>query len=126
DQGDTVNDRHDSTEPGRLEGRVEAHPRHEIDRRRRAAPVPLYEFRHLAHDDLLDIAAAREGLAHTGRIDVELDVRISAAQHIALKVDGNDEREGERASIHAPVDLVERDHRWLPEAGRKEGTRNPC
>jgi hypothetical protein len=125
DQGDTVDDRHHPGEPGLLQGRVEAHPRHEIDRRRCAAPAALNELRHLTDDDLLRVAAAREGLAHARRIHVELDFRTSVAQDVALKVNGNDECKSELAAIHARIDPIERYHRRLTEAGREEGTGNP-
>ena len=59
----------------------------------------------------LDVAAAGEGLRHARRVDVELDLRDAARQHVALEVRRNDEGEGVGARVHAGVHLCSRDER---------------
>jgi hypothetical protein len=56
--------------------------------------VALDELVDLAHHHLLDVAAAGEGLGHARGVNVELDRRRLAGQHVALEIRRNIQHEG--------------------------------
>jgi hypothetical protein len=70
-----------------------------------AGAVTLGEFTQFAHHDLLDVAAAAEGLAHAGGVHVELHLGRTSGQQVALEVVRDDHCEGEVARVHALVHL---------------------
>jgi hypothetical protein len=61
---------------------------------------PGQVFVDLAEGDALDVGGADEGLAHDRRVDVELDFRVPAGQHVALEMVRDDQREVVGTEIH--------------------------
>ena len=80
----------------------------------------------LAQCNLLNVAAAGKGLTHAGRVNVELDCRGPAGQHVALKVRRYVQHEAIFAGIHARIHFGQRDVRGRIEAREIEGGRDAC
>ena len=77
--GDVVDDLHQRAEPGLGQVGVEAHAYRQAHRRLGAGAVAACELVDLVGDDLLDVVAAGEGLAHAGGVHIELDLRRPAS-----------------------------------------------
>jgi O-acetyl-ADP-ribose deacetylase (regulator of RNase III) len=108
-------------EPALVQLRIEAGTQGQLDRQRLDLAVAAGELADLGLDDRLDVAAAGERLGHAGGVDVELDRRRAARQHVALEVRRDVEGEGVEPGIHARVHLGMVDAAWRGEVGRLEG-----
>lgn len=75
EHGHIVDDLHDRPEPGFVELRVEPRSQRQIDGQSGNASIALRKGAHLVGDDGLDVAAAREDLAHARGVHIELDRR---------------------------------------------------
>ena len=69
----------------------------------------------LAVHDPLDEAGADAGLCHRGGIDVELQHRRAAGEHVGLEARRDVEHEGLPAAVHEVIDLATVDHRRRAE-----------
>jgi hypothetical protein len=57
-------------------------------------------------DDLLGVARAKPRLNHGRRVDIDLNLRMAAGQHVALKVRRNIHDEGVLAHVHQVLDVA--------------------
>ena len=119
--GDVIDDLGQRAEPGLFQIRVVARAQIQVHRRRSAAAVTQDKIVDLAQGDLLDIFAAHESLRHAGGVNIQLNGRRTAGQHVALKVRRNIQHEGVIAGIHARIHFGGRDVRGRIEAREIEG-----
>ena len=78
------------------------------------------------HDDLLRIAGAEAALHHHGRVHVDLKLRISAAEYVALEVRRNVDYKGIFADVHQRNDITFGNLLRRVEVRRQKGAGNPA
>src|SRR5690625_1517027 len=121
EHGDVVDHLNDASEPGGVELGIEASTFDQLDRWLRIAAIALHELLDLGGDDAADVAGAGEGLAHARCVDVELECRSASGEQVSLELDGNVEREGVEARVHACIHLGVGNVDGLQEEGWIEG-----
>ena len=79
----------------------------------------------LVHDDLLRISRAESALHHNGRIDIELNCGVTAAEHVALEVRRDIHHECEFARVHRRNDIAFGNRPRTLEVRRQKCARDP-
>lgn len=75
-------------------------------RDRRARTRAFHEFGNFALHDLLDVAAARESLAHPRSVNVELQAGLASRKYVSLKIGRDVESERIAPGIQPLVHFV--------------------
>ena len=67
-----------------------------------------------------DIAVADAGLRHGGRVDIDLEGRLTPGQKVGFETRRDDQHEGIAATVHRRIDLMESDLFRASKIGRQE------